>query len=95
MTSKKKIIIGVSAAFLFTLLLMIIFGDNGFLDLKRLGEEKAELIKVANDVEAENLKLYRQVERLKNDPVFIENVARQELGMIHEDEVILKFKNKQ
>jgi len=95
LTSKKKIIIGVSAAFLFTLLLMIVFGDKGFLDLKRLGEEKAELIKTSNDVEAENLKLYRQVERLKNDPVFIENVARQELGMIHDDEVILKFKTKQ
>jgi cell division protein FtsB len=74
---------------------MIIFGDKGFLDLKRLREENVELIEISNDVEAENLKLYRQVERLKNDPVFIENVARQELGMIHEDEVILKFKNKQ
>ena len=95
MKSKKKIIIGVSVVFLFTLLLMIVFGDNGFLDLERLNREKAELTKMSSDMESENLKLYRKVERLKNDPVFIENTARQELGMIHEDEVILKFKTKQ
>ena len=93
--SKKKIIIGVSVAFLFTLLLMIVFGDNGFLDLKRLKKERAELADQSSDMESQNLKLYRKVERLKNDPVFIENVARQELGMIGDDEVILKFKNKQ
>ena len=95
MTSKKKIIIGASAVFLFALLLMIIFGDNGFLDLKRLKQERAELAEQSSDMESQNLKLYRKVERLKNDPVFIENVARQELGMIGDDEVILKFKNKQ
>jgi len=37
----------------------------------------------------------QKIVKLKNDPVFIENVARQELGMIGEGEVILKFKNKQ
>jgi cell division protein FtsB len=92
--SKKKIIIGVSVLFLFTLLLMIVFGDNGFLDLKRLKKERATLAEQSCDMESQNLKLYRKVERLKNDPVFIENVARQELGMIGEDEVILKFKKK-
>lgn len=95
MKSKKKIIIGVSVLFLFTLLIMIVFGNNGFRDLKRLKKESASLAEQSRDMESHNLKLYRKVERLKNDPVFIENVARQELGMIGEDEVILKFKNKQ
>ncbi len=92
--SRKNIIIGVSVLFLFPLLVMIISGDNGFFDLKRLNKEKAELVEQARDLESENLKLYRKVERLKNDPVFIENVARQELGMIGKDEIILKFKDK-
>jgi len=93
--SKKKIIIGVSVLFLFTLLLMIIFGNNGFLDLKRLKKERVTLAEQSCEIESQNLKSYRKVERLKNDPVFIENIARQELGMIGEGEVILKFKNRQ
>jgi len=80
--------------FFFPLLVMIISGGNGFLDLKRLEKEKAEIIEQTRDLESKNLKLYRRVERLKNDPVFIENVARQELGMIGKDEIILKFKDK-
>ena len=39
----------------------------------------------------ENLHLYNQIERLRRDPEFIENVARQELGMIGTNEIILKF----
>jgi len=92
--SRKNIVIGVSVLFFFPLLVMIISGGNGFLDLKRLEKEKAEIIEQTRDLESKNLKLYRKVERLKNDPVFIENVARQELGMIGKDEIILKFKDK-
>jgi cell division protein FtsB len=38
--------------------------------------------------------MYRSVDRLQNDPAFVENIARQELGMIRSDELIFKFKNK-
>jgi len=93
--SRMKIIIGgVSVLFLFILLVMIIAGNNGLLDLKCLKKERAQLVEEARDIESNNLTLYRKVERLKNDPVYIENVARQELGMIGKGEVILKFKDK-
>ncbi|MBW1812804.1 MAG: septum formation initiator family protein, partial [Deltaproteobacteria bacterium] len=35
--------------------------------------------------------LSTEIDRAKNDPAYIEAVARQELGMIGKDEVILKF----
>ncbi len=38
----------------------------------------------------ENLSISIEIDRLKHDPEYIENVARKELGMIGEDEVILK-----
>jgi cell division protein FtsB len=34
--------------------------------------------------------MYRMIERLKNDPEYIESIARKELGMIQKGEVILK-----
>jgi cell division protein FtsB len=69
---------------------MILFGDQGLVDLNLLKIEKDRLDDKNNRMEKENQSLYRTIERLKNDPVYIENVARQELGMIGKDEVIFK-----
>ena len=41
-----------------------------------------------------NLSLYREIERMKNDPKYVENVARKELGVIGKDEVIIKVKKR-
>ena len=60
----------------------------------RLKQEELAWINENKKIEAENLKLYHKIERLKHDPEYIENVARQELGMTGKDEIIIKFKNK-
>ena len=39
-----------------------------------------------------NLFLSREIDRLKNDPKYVENVVRKELGMIGKDEVIINLK---
>jgi cell division protein FtsB len=39
----------------------------------------------------ENLQLYRTIDRLQNDPSYVENVARREMGMIRADELIFQF----
>jgi len=61
---------------------------------QRLKQEEQSWINQNKKIEAENLKLYRKIERLKHDPEYIENVARQELGMAGKDEIIIKFQNK-
>jgi len=83
----------VAALFFITLFLIGIFGRNGYIDLRRLEAGHQALMDKNKAVESENRRLYRSVQRLKkNDPAYIENVAKQELGMIAEDEVIFKFK---
>jgi cell division protein FtsB len=72
------------------MLLFILFGDHGFADLNLLKSERNELIEKNDKLARENLLLYDTINRLETDPVFIENVARQELGMIGKDELILK-----
>jgi cell division protein FtsB len=37
----------------------------------------------------ENVNLYRTIRRLKTDPVYIESVARNELGMVGKDDIII------
>lgn len=90
MSLKQKILLSVAILVLFNLLLIIIFGDNGLVDLNLLKKEKERLVDKNREFVRENLSLYREIERLKNDPEFIESVARKELGVIGKDEVILK-----
>ena len=79
---------------MFLLLLFIVFGENGLTDLHRLKMKKGNLSSKNEMLIKENLSLYREIERLKNDPGYVENVARQELGVIGKDEVIIKVKNR-
>jgi cell division protein FtsB len=75
---------------LFSLLLLIIFGDNGLVDFVLIKGEKNSLIEKNEKLNQANLNMYREIDRLKNDPKFVENVVRQELGVIGKDEVIFK-----
>lgn len=91
----QRILLGIVIAALFSLLLFIIFGDNGVVDLHMLKMKRDSLIKRNAELSQENLSLYREIERLRNDPKYVENVARQELGLIGKDEVIFKVKKEQ
>ena len=75
---------------LFAFSLVIIFDDNGFLDLQKMKKQLDGIITQNAQVRNTNRGLYREIDRLKNDTAFIENIARQELGMIGRDELILK-----
>lgn len=74
-------------------LLLIVFGENGLTDRKRLKLRYREVVSENTAIAKENARLYRQIERLKNDPAYIESIARRELGMIGSNEVIVKTLN--
>ena len=93
MRSKQTIFLALTILLLSSLLLLIVFGDNSLIDLNRLKTERNNLLQKNETLKQENLSLYREIERLKNDPKYVENVARQELGVIGKDEVILKTPN--
>lgn len=76
------------------MLLFIVFGENSLTDLYKLKMEKDNLSKKNDELKKENLSLYREIERLKNDPNYVEDVARKELGVIGKDEMIIKVKKK-
>ena len=92
---RQKILLGFVIAALFSLLLFIMFGENGVVDLHVLKVKRDNLLKRNAALSQENLSLYREIERLRNDPKYVENVARQELGLIGKDEVIFKVKKEQ
>ena len=92
MDNKQKIVLSLAILILFSMLLFILFSDRGLSDLFALKGERDRLRQENVRLKEENDALYRTIERLRSDPEYIESVARKELGMIKEDEVILKPK---
>jgi len=90
--SKQNILLAFAIIVLFSLLMFTLFGENGLADLYRLKTERDILLKKNDELIRKNLSLYREIERLKNDPEYVENVARNELGVIGKDEVVIKVK---
>lgn len=93
MSLKQKILLSLSTLVIFSLLLFIIFGDNGLVDLNLLKRETHLLIEKNAKITMDNLSLYREIDRLEHDTGYIEDVVRRELGLISEGEVIFKLKN--
>ena len=92
MDLKNGLIFSVVVVGMIVLLFIAVFGDKGAADLSMLRQEKRLLMQKNDRIEADNLELLRQIDRLKNEDLgFIESIARRELGMVREDEVILKL----
>lgn len=85
----QKWLLAGAAVALFNLLLLIAFGDNGLVELSRLRDRQQTLAEQNQSLARENVDLHRTISRLKTDPVYIESVARNELGMVGKDDVIL------
>ena len=90
MTRKQSVFLSIAALVLVSLLFFIIFGEHGLIDLNSLKRERDQLAEKTETLNRKNLSLSVEIDRLKHDPKYIENVARQELGMVGEDELILK-----
>jgi len=88
--SKKRILIII--LFLFLIFgFFTVFGDKGILHLFRLQEELARIKEANIKIEEENRKLREEVKRLQVEKRYIEEIARKELGMVKEGEVIYQF----
>ena len=94
MNLKKNILLVVAIISMILMLMFIVVGKNGLTDLHELKTKRDNLVKKNEELTKKNLSLYREIDRMKNDPKYVENVARQELGVIGKDEVIIKVKKR-
>jgi len=90
-SNAQKILLSLVTLVLLNILLIIVFGDRGLVEVGHLKGARDRLLRDNHALEEKNLSLRREIERLKTDPAYIEHVARQELGMIGRDEVIVRF----
>lgn len=92
---EKKLLSSAGLFFALLILLWIVFAPNrGILDLFR-AQEGLEQIQADNKrLEEENRALQEAINRLQNDPAYLEEKARKEYGMLKENEVLYIFKKK-
>lgn len=86
-----KIAFGVAILLLISYLAMIFTGENGWYDLNNMKQELKNIKAKNEQIKQENVYIYQKIDRIKTDPVFQENIARQELKMIGKDEKVFKF----
>ena len=88
MTMRQTFLLAMSIIGLFAFLLVIIFGDKGLADFHLLRLERDRLVESNEMLLRENLALYQQKVRLEKDPLYIEHVAREELGLVAEHDLV-------
>jgi len=63
-------------------------GEKGFLDTLRARRQYREVASALAQKRAENARLRDEIRRLRGDPARIEALAREELGLMREGEVL-------
>ena len=88
---KKKTLLLILLFFFMTMVLLTFLGDKGILHLLRLQKELGRIREVNQSIEEENKKLREEVKRLQHEKRYIEEIARKELGILKEGEILYQF----
>jgi cell division protein FtsB len=89
--TKRTWYLTLSPLLVLTSVLLIIWSPNGLLHLRQLHSEYKELTTRNQTLEKENHQLYQEISLLQNDLTAIERLARQELGLVKDGELIFQF----
>jgi cell division protein FtsB len=65
--------------------------ENGYKRVERIKAELEALNDQNRRIRKENEAVRKQIKAIVSDPDFIENIARNEMGMIAEDEIVYQF----
>lgn len=78
-----------SAAVVFAALLLGTFGLRGWQDVTRVRARERTLAAEVAATEGRIAELRRKIERLKDDPITLDRVAREELGLVSPGDVVI------
>ena len=68
-------------------------GDKGVLQMLKKRQDVRSLDQALTAARAENARLFQEMDRLKNDPAALEEVARRDLGLIKPGEKLFIIKD--
>lgn len=85
---KKVIVPVVFFSLLGCVLYISVFGNKGLLHKIGLEQQHVELEAANERIRAENQKIKEEIDLLINQPAYIEDIARRELGLVKTGEII-------
>jgi cell division protein FtsB len=77
--------------FLLLMALLITFGNRGLVDNYLVSKRLAQLKSQGNEITTENNDLKKKILLLRNDLTYIEALARNELGMVKEGDIVYRL----
>ena len=77
--------------FLGPLLAWLGFGDRGLIHLYRKEMERQAYVDTIRRLAEENQTMLEEINRLRTDMEYVESVARKELNLIKENEIVYRF----
>ena len=86
---KPRIVGGVLVLLLFVGL--TVYGWHGVVRLREMHEQLQSLERENVTLRREAERLVQVIDRLRNDPAYLERIAREERGMVRPGETVLKF----
>jgi len=78
-------------AFLVLMTFLIVFGNRGLIDNYLVGKRLAQLNEENHLLAAQNRELEKRIVLLRSDPAYIESIARSELGMVKESDIVYRL----
>lgn len=70
------------------LVFLIVNGRSEIQKMKNLAQKRQALIFFNKELNQKNEEMYREISRLKDDPIYLEEIARKEFGLVKPDEII-------
>jgi cell division protein FtsB len=70
------------------LFLLTIKGYQEVWKIRQLAQKRETLILFNQQLNGKNEEMYREISRLKHDPIYLEEIARKEFGLVKPDEII-------
>jgi len=67
---------------------LTIHGYQGMRRIHQLAQKRENLVRENQELNKKNETLYREITRLKQDPLYLEEVARKEFGLVKPNEII-------
>lgn len=82
-------------AFIAIVLLGVLFllfaPGRGWFSYRSLKKELAQMEQEKERLAQENIELQKEIDKLQNDPAYLEEIARHKYGLVKEDEKIFDF----
>ncbi|HZR46500.1 MAG TPA: septum formation initiator family protein [Candidatus Manganitrophaceae bacterium] len=88
---RRRLFLGVAFFLSGYLLLSFLFGEMGMVNSLKMKRTYAQIQEEILSLKRENEALTHKIEALKSDPHYIESLARNQLGMAKEGELIYEF----